>query len=195
LAEPVTEIPIADDAGIPTQSAASADDLLASGDAPSFERLYQQHVDGVYRYVASRVATREDAEDVTSDAFRRAWGSLSNYRRTGTFKAWLFGVVRRALADYYRERRPTVELDPEMSATLADEEPGPEERALATERRQIGRRLLAALTPEQQEVLLLRFLAELSYAEIAQVLGKREDAIKKIAYRALARRNQRNDQS
>jgi RNA polymerase sigma-70 factor (ECF subfamily) len=173
------------------QPAISDDDLLAVGDAPSFEQLYQRHVAAVYRYVASRVATREDAEDVTSDAFRRAWSSLGTYRGTGTFTAWLFGIVRRALAWHYRGRQPAVRLDPEITDSLADERPGPEEEAVAKDRRRIARSLLATLTHEQQEVLLLRFVAELSYAEIGHVVGKREEAVKKIAYRAIAEVNKR----
>jgi RNA polymerase sigma-70 factor (ECF subfamily) len=179
--------------GAPAQSATTDDDLLAVGDVRSFERVYQRHVDAVYRYVASRVATREDAEDLTSEAFHRAWGSLRAYRGTGTFRAWLFGIVRRTLAGYYRAHNPSIPLDPDAAETIADEQPGPEEAAIAKDRRRIARRLLATLTAEQQEILVLRFVAELPYAEIGQVVGKREEAVKKIAYRAIAELNQRSE--
>jgi RNA polymerase sigma-70 factor (ECF subfamily) len=175
------------------QPTTSDDELLAIGDAPSFELLYQRHAEAVYHYVASRVATREDAEDVTSDAFHRAWSSLRTYRGTGTFKAWLFGIVRRALAWHYRGHAPAVRLDPEITDRLADERPGPEEEAIADDRRRIARQLVATLTSEQQEVLLLRFAGELSYAEIGQVVGKPDEAVKKIAYRAIAEINRRRE--
>jgi RNA polymerase sigma-70 factor (ECF subfamily) len=164
---------------------ASDEEIAATGGVASFERLYERHLEVVYRYVAGRVATREEAEDVTSDAFQRAWAGLVAYRGNGTFKAWLFGIVRHALADHYRRPRLS-RFEPNTAETLADEQPGPEERAIDGERQQQARQLLATLKREQQEVLHLRFVAELTYAEIAQVVGKREEAVKKIAYRALA---------
>jgi RNA polymerase sigma-70 factor, ECF subfamily len=150
----------------------SDEEIAAIGGVASFERLYERHLEVVYRYVAGRVATREEAEDVTSDAFQRAWAGLAAYRGNGTFKAWLFGIVRHALADHYRRPRSS-RIEPETAETLPDEQPGPEERAIDGERQRQARHHL-------------RFVAELTYAEIAQVVGKREEAVKKLAYRALA---------
>jgi RNA polymerase sigma-70 factor (ECF subfamily) len=159
--------------------------IAARGDAASFAELYRRHVEAVYRYAASRVATRDEAEDVTSDAFHRAWSSFHTYRASSTFRAWLFGVARRAIADHYRKTKPTVRLVPETAAQLADDNPNPEESAVRRELERRGAEILARLKPDQQEILSLRFAARLSYPEIAQVMKKREDAVKKAAYRAL----------
>jgi RNA polymerase sigma-70 factor (ECF subfamily) len=155
------------------------------GDGSSFTLLYERYLEPIYRYAAARLATREEAEDVTSEAFRRAWSSLGAYRASGTFRAWLFRIVRRTLADHYRRAQPAVPLGQEAADLLPDEQPTPEERLERDAQRLHARQLLASLTAEQQEVLCLRFVGELSYADIAQVLGKREDAVKKTAYRAL----------
>src|SRR5262249_28292650 len=82
------------------------------GDPIGFASLYRRHVRSVYHYIASRVGTRQEAEDVTSEAFQRAWSSRETYRCNRPFRAWLFGVVRHALADHYRHRpaRATVDL-------------------------------------------------------------------------------------
>lgn len=152
----------------------------------SFGTLYQRHLPAVYRYLASRVGTREEAEDLTSDVFRQAWTDRQKFRARGSFRGWLFTIVRRRLADHYRTRRPpATRLETGLADEVRDERPGPEDHVVQDERELFARQLLARLTPEQQEVLSLRFAAELSYAEIAVVIGKREEAVKKIAYRAL----------
>jgi RNA polymerase sigma-70 factor (ECF subfamily) len=165
--------------------AALASDSLPLDD-DTFALLYERHLPGVYRYISSRVASREEAEDLTSDAFRAAWTSRRAYRGRGSFRAWLFCIVRRTLADHYRgARRPATVLEDEFAHQLPDDAPTPEEEALRQEQHHTARALLADLNAQQQEVLRLRFAAELTYPEIAVVIGKREEAVKKIAQRAL----------
>jgi RNA polymerase sigma-70 factor (ECF subfamily) len=170
-----------------SSAAIATDELLAHGGHPEdFSLLYERHLPAVYRYVAARVGTHEEAEDLTSDSFRLAWANRGAYQGRGSFRAWLFTIVRRTLADHYRTRRPTpTPLDPAASDAIRDTTQSPEDHIVQDERELFVRELLARLSPEQQEILSLRFAAELSYAEIAVVVGKREDAVKKIAYRAL----------
>jgi RNA polymerase sigma-70 factor (ECF subfamily) len=165
---------------------ATGEPLACGGHADDFTLLYEQHLPAVYRYVAARVATREEAEDLTSDSFRQAWANRRTYRGRGSFRAWLFTIVRRTLAEHYRSRRPpAARLASDTDELLPDTTLSPEDHAVQNEREHFVRDLLARLSPEQREVLSLRFAAELTYAEIAVVIGKREDAVKKIAYRAL----------
>ncbi len=170
-------------------AAVGTDEHLAhDGRADDFSLLYERYLPAVYRYVSARVGTREEAEDLTSDSFRQAWANRRTYRGRGSFRAWLFTIVRRTLADHYRSRRPTEHAT--RPATQADDDilddtPSPEDHVVQNERERFVRSLLAGLSPEQREILSLRFAAELTYAEIAAVVGKREDAVKKIAYRAL----------
>jgi RNA polymerase sigma-70 factor (ECF subfamily) len=139
----------------------------------------------VYRYVASRLASPEEAEDVTSDVFRRAWSGRRGYRHQGTLRAWIFTIVHRTLADHYRRRRVAPVLQATAAEDVADQQSSPEESFIESESTHAVRRVLEQLTAAQQEVLRLRFVGELTYAEIAVVIGKREDAVKKIVYRAL----------
>jgi len=154
-------------------------------DDAGFALLYERHLPGVYRFASSRVASREEAEDVTSEAFRAAWSSRRTYRGRGTFRAWLFCIVRRTLANHYRHRKPVSSLGLPDARRLPDAAPTPEEEALLEEERETARVLLRGLSDLQQEVLQLRFAADLTYPEIAVVIGKREEAVKKIAQRAL----------
>jgi RNA polymerase sigma-70 factor (ECF subfamily) len=170
----------------PHASDFATDELLATrGDAASFALLYERYLPYVYRYVAGRLASREEAEDVSGEAFRRAWSSRTSYRGRGSFRAWIFGIVRRTLADHYRSHQPAAHLQPVVAENLLDHQPTPEDHAMQDERERVGHLLLAALSHEQQEILCMRFIAELTYGEIASVVGKREAAVKKIAYRAL----------
>jgi RNA polymerase sigma-70 factor (ECF subfamily) len=131
------------------------------------------------------VRSREEAEDLTSEAFRHAWTSRRSYRGRGSFRAWIFSIVRRTLADHYRRHTSASDVGLGLAERVLDDGPTPEDQAVQDERELEARRLLAGLRPQQQEILALRFAAELTYAEIATVIGKREDAVKKIAYRAL----------
>jgi len=172
----------------------AADELLASsGDAESFAELYERYLPAVYRYVGARVRAREEAEDLTSEAFRQVWTGRYSYSGLGPFRAWLFTIVRRTVADHYRQRRSMTQLvAPAGAEDARDEAPTPEDQVVQGERELHARRLLNGLGEEQQEILRLRFAAELTYAEIAVVIGKREDAVKKIAYRALHLLRERN---
>jgi len=172
----------------------AADELLASsGDAESFAELYERYLPAIYRYVGARVRAREEAEDLTSEAFRQVWTGRYSYGGLGPFRAWLFTIVRRTVADHYRQRRSMTQLvAPAVAEDARDEAPTPEDQVVQGERELHARRLLNGLGEEQQEILRLRFAAELTYAEIAVVIGKREDAVKKIAYRALHLLRERN---
>lgn len=172
---------------------AAPDELLAGrGDAASFAELYERYLPTVYRYVAARVSAREEAEDVTSDVFRQMWTSRHAYAGLGAFRAWLFSIVRRTLADHYRHRRPAAPLAPGVAEQVPDDTPTPEDHVIEGERVRYATLLLSQLREEQQEILCLRFVAELTYAEISIVIGKREDAVKKIAYRTLQFLRERN---
>jgi RNA polymerase sigma-70 factor (ECF subfamily) len=168
------------------ESEGTSDEALAvRGDADSFVHLYRNHVRSVYGYLHARLGSPQDAEDLTALVFERAWASLKGYRPTGSFRGWLFTIAHRALADHYRHRQPRPIPMDQVAETLLDPATGPEEAALLAAQVQQALRVAAGLSREQQEVLGLRFLAELRYSEIAQVTGKGESAVKMIAYRAL----------
>lgn len=167
--------------------ALSDEALAAHGDAASFTLLYRRHLRPVYRYLYARLGNTQEAEDVTSLAFERAWAGLKSYRQTptGTFRGWLLTIAHRALADRYRRKEAESVPIGDVEGDLRDPSLGPEEQAVASERVLEVFRVMDGLGREQQEVLALRFLGELSYKEVAIVVGKREAAVKMIAYRAL----------
>jgi RNA polymerase sigma-70 factor (ECF subfamily) len=161
------------------------DDLLVSAarhDPEAFGPLYRRHLPGVYRYLAARAASPEEAADLTQQVFLHAFRALGRYRDgTGGFAPWLFRIARNAATDASRRRRPAAPLDEfvvEPSLT-------PEASALALERLQQFRTAIRSLPAQKQDLLALRFAAGLSSREIGAVVGKSESSVKKQLTRTI----------
>ena len=142
--------------------------LPATKIALDFEALYRAARDDVFAYVATLLRDRGAAEDVTAQAFERAFRKSKSYdARRGSERAWLFGIARNAALDELRKRKRTAELAAEP-ADLGAETEEEAERAL---RRAAVRTAIAALEPRDRELIALKFHAGLDNAEIAGVLG------------------------
>jgi RNA polymerase sigma-70 factor, ECF subfamily len=160
-----------------------------AGDTDAFGELYDRYVDQVYRYIAYRVASRQVAEDLTSETFLRA------LRRIGTFTwqgrdvgAWFTTIARNLVADHYKSGRYRLELttdDIGESGGPPQLVEGPEGAVLEAMNNKILLEVIKQLNAEQQECIALRFLQGLSVSETAQVMGKNEGAIKALQYRAI----------
>jgi RNA polymerase sigma-70 factor, ECF subfamily len=159
----------------------------AKHDPEAFGLLYDRYVEAVYAFCLRRLDAREAAEDATSQVFTNVLAALPRYReREGAFRAWLFTVAYRVVADRFRDqqRRPTAPLD--HAAELADPAPSPEESALAADASDTLARLLGRLTADQRRIVELR-LAGLNGDEIARLLGKSRNAVDVAQHRALVR--------
>lgn len=156
----------------------------AKEDPEAFGQLYDLYFDRIYSYVYRKVGDRTLAEDLTSDTFYKALTHIKQYRYTGQpFAAWLFRIAGNTVTDHFRSRRPTQSLD--TGLPLASDVEAPEEAALRTDERAQIRRVLEQLTPEQQDVVLLRFTGDLPLKDIAEIVGKTEGAVKALMFRAL----------
>jgi RNA polymerase sigma-70 factor (ECF subfamily) len=140
-----------------------------------FEALYQSTFPRVYAYVASMLRDRSAAEEVTAQAFERAYRKRSTYRAgRGSPEAWLFGIARHAALDELRrlKRRAPLEADPEDLSALP-----PEDHAEGVVRRETVRAALATLEPRDRDLVALKFQAGLSNAEIGRVLAMSESNV------------------
>ena len=172
-----------------TQMTQQQDDTLALisaalEDPAAFGMLYDRYVQHIYRYAYSRVENTRVAEDITSQTFMAAYESLGRYRERGYFSAWLFRIAQSEINNHFRRSRREVGL--EAAAELMEREDSLGALIRAEELSQI-RFLIKKLNPEEQDLLRLRYVAELSFGEMAELLGKREDAVKKSVYRLLER--------
>jgi RNA polymerase sigma-70 factor (ECF subfamily) len=165
-------------------------DQAAAGDRAAFAALYERFLDPVYRYFYYRTGQRSEAEDLTEQVFLKAWEALGKFRWQGRpFLAWLYRLAHNLHADHLRRRRPAVPLDSETShEALVDQ------RAASQLARTVDADLLTRgirqLTPDQQQVILLRFAQGLDTAQIANVLDKHEGAVRALQMRALQRLRQ-----
>jgi RNA polymerase sigma-70 factor (ECF subfamily) len=156
-------------------------------DSAAWDRLYQLAFPQVYRYVSSKINGVPEAEDITEEVFLGALQNVGSLRATDPagYLGWLFQIARHKLADHLRRqyRRPTEPLDPEFE--ISDEAPTPEDRALRVELQRTVREALTELTPEQQEVIVMKFALGYDNARVATILGKSPGAINQLQHRAL----------
>lgn len=153
-------------------------------DNEAISTLYEMYADLIYRYIAYRVPTTSDAEDLTAEVFVNMLDSLPKYQDTGApFEAWLYRIAAARVADFHRKasRRPQTEL----SDTLKADTPQPEDQLQEQQEFQTLRNALAQLNDEQQQVLILRFVERKSHQEVADIIGKSLSAVRSIQHRAL----------
>jgi RNA polymerase sigma-70 factor, ECF subfamily len=153
-------------------------------DTDMFALVYDHTVQAVYRYLLSRIQDEETAKDLTSQTFLAALEAFPRYRHRGSLAAWLIFIARGKLVDHIRRAKLISPLDESKPASFAE---GPELTAERRERINQLRAIFPQLDSEERELLRLRFAAGMRMADIAQLMGKREEAVKKSLYRLLER--------
>lgn len=155
-------------------------------DPAAFGLIYERHVTKIYNYVYYRVGNHHDAEDLTSRVFYRALTHIKDYSDRGVpFSAWLYRIAHNLVANWHRDRARRQDLVLEDVALVGDAVEMPE---WATENKEERRWLLKAirrLPEERQELLILKFVEQLSNAEVGQIMGRTEGAIKSLYHRTL----------
>ena len=158
----------------------------AKTDPEAFGILYERYVNKVYSYIYYRVGNHHDAEDLTSRVFHRALTHIKDYADRGVpFSAWLYRIAHNLVANWHRDRARRQDLALEDVTLVGDVVEMPEWVAENQEER---RWLLAAirhLPEERQELLILKFVEQLSNAEVGQIMGRTEGAIKSLYHRTL----------
>jgi RNA polymerase sigma factor (sigma-70 family) len=149
---------------------------------------YEAYGKAVYSYVRFHLASADAAEDVTADTFLKAFRSADRYDESkGQPRTWIFRIAQNTLRDYQRRARLRQHLPIGSMRDLATDAPSPEERILWEE--QVARLLIAVgdLTEKDRELISLRYGSGLDTAEVAEVLGVREAAVRTRLWRALSR--------
>jgi RNA polymerase sigma-70 factor (ECF subfamily) len=186
-------------AALESQAVRPAPEVSVGRPAPlpsSFESWYHDHRDAVYRYIRFRVATREAAEDVTSEVFMKALRSFGRYdARLAAPRTWLLRIARNAVTDHLRalKRRGSLHVTLDRVPDLVAEVPDQEERLLREERIQTLLNGNQTLSQADQEILSLRYGVGLDNREIAETLGISHNAVAVRLHRALKRLKQAVD--
>jgi RNA polymerase sigma-70 factor (ECF subfamily) len=143
---------------------------IARSERSALEALYVRHQTALFRYLLHFTSDRGAAEELLQDTLVAVWKNAQSFGGRSSVAAWLFGIARRRAFKRLRRRGPEhVEL--EAAAGVADSEPDPETALLAQVERAQLVEAVGRLAAMHQEILLLAFVQQLSYAEIAEVLG------------------------
>ena len=158
-----------------------------SGEADAFGELYDLYIDQIYRYIAFRVSD-EDKEDLTELAFLKAWESIREYRKGASpFSSWLFKIAHNIIVDYYRvtqaRRQATTELTETVAETRRDY--AASDRVHRRIEREFVQDALAKLPEDYKNILILKYINDLSYEEIEPILERGYAALRILQYRAL----------
>lgn len=157
---------------------------------PDFDEWFREHRPTVYRYIRFRLATREAAEDVTSEVFMKALRAMDRYDSSrASPRTWLLRIARNAVTDHMRSlrRRSSLHVSLDRVPDLVADVPTQEERVLREERLEMILNANRCLRPADQEILSLRYGAELNNQEIADALNISGNAVAVRVHRALAR--------
>lgn len=158
------------------------------GDPEAFGRLYDRHVDRIYRYAYYRLRSGTEAEDLTSEVFVKALSALPRYEPREHFAAWLYRIARNAIVDQGRSARLRTQVpfeDVIDHPDAGDRTVDPDVALAASDRRERLRAALAPLTPLQQDVIVLRFVEGLDTTQVASALGRDPSTIRSLQQRAL----------
>ena len=166
------------------------DDLELLNRARAFDKealalIHDRYFQSIYRYLSFRIADPQTAEDMASEVFTRFLSAIKDRNAPpNTIRGWLFGAAQNVLKEQYRKQRQMnwTELDDSIAAAGRTPEQRLEERASKEELREA----LAELTPEQQNVLALRFGYGLPIKDVAETVNKSEGSVKMLQVRAIA---------
>ena len=155
------------------------------GNREALEELYLLHFDRIYSYLHMSVGNRHDAEDLTTQTFVKMLESIDRFKwRSAPFSAWLFRIAHNLAMDHFRASRRW-QPEEEVPEPEVPEGSAAEDEALDSIGRKSMLELIESLSPDQQQVLTLKFVFNFSNGEAATILGKTEGAVKSLQHRAL----------
>ena len=158
----------------------------AQGDQEAFGVLYERYVNRIYNYIYYRTGNPHEAEDLTARVFYRAMRHIKNYQDQGVpFSAWLYRIAHNLVANWHRDNSRRQEIPLEDGYSLLNEGDHPETLLLNSEEHEALLRVIRKLPPDRQQLLILKYMDHLSNAEIGQIMGRTEGAIKSLYHRTL----------
>jgi len=155
------------------------------GEAGAFGEIYDIYLPKIYRFVFIKVSRKEDAEDLSHQVFLSAWQNIQSFHFQGfPFSSWLYKIAWNAVIDHYRTKKPEESIELIAEDAISESSDFTKEIDINFE---IGlvKKAILQLEEDQQNVIVMKFVNELSNKEIAGILGKSEGAVRVIQHRAL----------
>ena len=158
----------------------------SKGEQEAFGLLYEQYVERIFNYVYYRTGNVHDAEDLTARVFYRALHHIQNYTDRGVpFSAWLYRIAHNLIANWHRDRSRHQEIPLSDIPNLHHKGDAPETALVQNQERDALLRIIRHLPAERQHLLILKFVEHMSNAEIGEIMGRSEGAVKSLYHRTL----------
>ena len=176
-----------------TQAPAAQTQTDAASQPVEFTDLYHQYFPKVFAYVYGRVQDKEISLDIVSDVFEKAFIKMRSLRSPDSFGSWLFTIARNEVSSHWRKTKPAARAAQEAAweTEIHSQPRGPEETVLHKERLASLSQLVRQLPRREQEIIALKFDAELTNREIANVLSTSEVNVRVTVFRALRKLRER----
>lgn len=168
-------------------------DKAVGGDEKAFALLLQRYRRPVYHMILKMVRNVDDAEDLTIEAFGKAFRSLHRFKKDFTFSTWLFRIATNNSIDFIRKRKlNTLSIDhaftdedgQSVSMSIQDMNLNPQDEAIKSQKEEIIRSIVGTLPAKYQKLVKLRYFQELSYEEIAEEINAPLGTVKAQLHRA-----------
>jgi RNA polymerase sigma factor (sigma-70 family) len=171
----------------------AGDEIPAGMQTAEFSELYNEYFPKVFAYVYGRVQDKEVSLDIVADVFEKAFIKKKSLRSPDSFGSWLFTIARNEVSSHWRKEKPAAKAAQEAAweRELHHQPRGPEESLLHQERLDALNGLVRQLPRREQEIIALKFDAELTNREIAHVLGTSEVNVRVTIFRALRKLRER----
>jgi RNA polymerase sigma-70 factor (ECF subfamily) len=168
----------------------------AKTDPTAFGELYKSYVERIYNYIYYRTGSTKDSEDLTGKVFFKAMNHIHGYKHMGLpFSAWLYRIAHNLVANYHRDRsrKQEISLDDVPSQIIPQSDALPETKLMRNQEVEDLLFTIRDLAPNRQELLILKFVDQLSNADIGKVMRKSEGAIKSLYHRTLLELREKMD--
>jgi len=152
------------------------------GNSTAFNELYRMFVDSIFRFCYFKTKSEEAAQDITSETFLRVWRYLGRYKAQN-FRAYLYTIARNIINDYYKAQKKTVRLPNFLE--IEDKKPSYDHQLIQEENKKELHKAISKLPKHYAEVVILRFIEELSVKETAQIINKPGVWVRVVQHRAL----------
>jgi RNA polymerase sigma-70 factor (ECF subfamily) len=158
-------------------------DRWLKGDNAAFGELYDYYIDNLYRFVYFKVKDNKDVEDLVEISFLKVFENKDKFnKRKSSFGTWLYNIARNTVIDFYRTKKEVEEIPETHTENDGEDIKDKVDGVLNSE---ILKKALEEVSEDHRELIIFRFIEELSYSEVSKILKKKEGTVRVMQYRAL----------